>query len=358
MSRFLKEQLKNLEPYVPGEQPNHSGLIKLNTNESPFPPAPGVLSVLNREEGEKLRLYSDPAATELRRAAADFYGIPESRIIAGNGSDELLAFLFMAYGKRIYYPSISYGFYKIYGEIFAEEALEIPLVDELSIRPEDYHGLPGTIILANPNAPTGRALTREEIKGILRANRDQLVVVDEAYVDFGAESMIPCIEEFDNLLVIQTLSKSRSLAGGRVGVAMGQEELIEDLNRIRFSFNPYNLNRLSILAGAAAFRDREYFEKCCRIIVANREQFVSELKKQGFRILPSKANFVFVKPPGMGGEDYYQALRDRNILVRHFKNPSLSDFVRITIGTWEELDQILIANKEMGLSPVGKGEEA
>ena len=358
MSRFLKEQLKNLEPYIPGEQPKSSGLIKLNTNESPFPPAPGVLALLNREEGEGLRLYSDPGASELRQAAAEFYGIPESRIVAGNGSDELLAFLFMAYGKRIYYPAISYGFYKVYGGLFAEEAHEIPLDEDLRIRPEDYHGLPGTIILANPNAPTGIALTREEIKGILRANRDQLVVIDEAYIDFGGESMVPCIEEFDNLLVIQTLSKSRSLAGARVGLAMGREELMEDLNRIRFSFNPYNLNRLSIRVGAAALRDRHYFEDCCKGIVSNRESFTADLKKQGFRILPSKANFIFASHPAIGGEAYYQELRRRNILVRHFNHPSLKDYVRITIGTREELDEIRRANEEMGLQPARGGEEA
>ncbi len=359
MSRFLRKPWNQLAPYVPGEQPRLPRLIKLNTNESPFPPAPGVREVLSRAESERLRLYPDPEAVELRKAAAEFYGIPESRITVGNGSDELLAFLFMGYGERIFYPAISYGFYAVYGGAFAGEAGEVPLTEDLRIRPEDYCHLPGTVVLANPNAPTGIALSSDDIQTILRADPDRLVVIDEAYVDFGADSMVPFIDAYDNLLVIQTLSKSRSLAGARVGIALGQEPLIEDLDRIRFSFNPYNLSRLSILSAAAAFRDREYFDRCCRSIEENREYFTGRLKEQGFRVLPSKANFVFASPPRGDGKAYAAALRQRNILVRHFADPRLTAYVRITIGYREDLEAILRANEEMGETvgeTVGSGE--
>lgn len=341
MSRFLKESLADMEPYVPGEQPKDRKLIKLNTNESPFPPSPEVHKAISREEIEKLRLYSDPEARELLEAAENFYQVRPGQIMAGNGSDELLAFAFMAYGKKIYYPNVSYGFYKVYGKMYAEKTVEIPLSETLRVRPEDYYGLDGTILLANPNAPTGIALTREEISQILRENRDNLVIIDEAYVDFGGESVVPLLDEFDNLLVLQTLSKSRSLAGARIGLAIGNPELICDLNRIKFSFNPYNLNRLSILAGAAALRDREYFQDCCRKIVNTRENFTRELEEMGFHVLPSKANFVFARPPVLTGLEYYEKLREQDILVRYFDNPLISDYVRISIGTAEEMARII-----------------
>ena len=341
MSRFLKESLFGLEPYTPGEQPKEPGLIKLNTNESPFPPSPKVMEAISREEVEKLKLYSDPEAKELVREAAVHYGVEESQITCGNGSDEILAFCFMAYGKKIYFPGISYGFYKVYGQFFSEEPVPVPLGPGLEVNPKDYRGLDGNVIIANPNAPTGMALSMREIEEICKTNPDNLIIIDEAYIDFGGESVVPLIPQYDNLLVIQTLSKSRSLAGARIGLAIGNEEIIKDLNRIKFSFNPYNLNRLSILAGAAAFRDKDYFESCCEKIIHTRESFVKELVEMGFLVLPSKANFIFVKPPGITGEAYYLKLRENNILVRHFKDPLIRDYVRITIGTEAQMQLVL-----------------
>jgi len=347
MSRFLKESLLRLEPYTPGEQPKNPALIKLNTNESPYPPSPKVVAAISGEEVEKLKLYSDPEAKELIKAAATHYGVRETQIMAGNGSDEILAFCFMAYGQNIHFPAISYGFYKVYGAFFSEEPVIIPLGPGLEVNPKDYWGLSGNAIIANPNAPTGMALGRGELSEICRRNVDNLIIVDEAYIDFGGESMVPLIDQYDNLLVIQTLSKSRSLAGARIGLAIGNEEIIRDLNRIKFSFNPYNVNRLSILAGAAAFSDREYFEECCEKIIRTRGSFVKGLLEMGFQVLPSAANFVFVKPPGIAGEAYYQRLRENNILVRHFKDPLIRDFVRITIGTEEQMESLLECSRRI-----------
>ena len=284
MSRFLRDRFQTLEPYTPGEQPKTLGrLIKLNTNENPYEPAPGAVGVINSDEAKKLRLYSEPAASLLTEAIADFYGIRQEQVIAGNGSDEILAFIFMA----------------------------------------------------------------SQIEDILENNRDNLVVIDEAYVDFGADSAVGLIDRYDNLLVVQTLSKSRSLAGARVGFAMGSEELIEDLNRIKFSFNPYNLNRLSILAGAEAMKDRGYFETTRKKIIDTREHFVEELKGLGFRVLPSKANFVFAASDRMRGERFFNELRKYDIIVRHFKDEKIADYVRITIGTPEEMELLISATRKI-----------
>ena len=340
MSRFLKSNFKGLEPYTPGEQPINSKLIKLNTNESPYPPSPKVIEAINREEVERLKLYSDPEAKVLVEAAADYYNVEKEQIMAGNGSDELLAFSFMAYGEKIYFPSISYGFYKVYGRIFGEKVTMLPLDENLKINVEDYYDLDGTVVIANPNAPTGIALSKDEIEQILIRNRNNLVIIDEAYVDFGAESVVCLVDQYDNLLVIQTLSKSRSLAGARIGVAIGNKEIIKDLKNIKYSFNPYKLNRLSIIAGAAAFKDKDYFERCCDKIKDTRDRFVKDLELAGFEVLPSKANFIFAKPPGMTGEEYFQQLRKKDILVRHFNEPLIKDYVRITIGTEEQMNAI------------------
>lgn len=265
MSRFLNSKFETLKPYTPGEQPKTTGkLIKLNTNENPYDPAPAVLKVINDSEINRLRLYSEPDATLLTEAAAGYYGIKQEQVMAGNGSDEILAFIFMAFqGEtgKIYYPEISYSFYPVYCDIFKAEGIKVPLAEDFSVKPEDYFDADGTIVITNPNAPTGIALSLNQIEEILVHNRENLVVIDEAYVDFGAESAVSLIDKYDNLMVVQTLSKSRSLAGARVGFAIANEDLIADMNRIKFSFNPYNLNRLSILAGAEAMKDREYFEE-------------------------------------------------------------------------------------------------
>ncbi|MBK5247041.1 MAG: histidinol-phosphate transaminase [Peptostreptococcaceae bacterium] len=340
MSRFLKSSFQGIEPYTPGEQPKNSKLIKLNTNESPYPPSPMVIEAIHTEELENLKLYSDPEAKVLVEAAAEYYNVDEDQIMAGNGSDELLAFSFMAYGEKIYFPNVSYGFYKVYGRIFGEKVTMIPLDKGLKIKVKDYYNLDGTVIIANPNAPTGIALTKDEIEQIISCNKNNLVIIDEAYVDFGAESVVCLLGQYDNLLVIQTLSKSRSLAGARIGVAIGNKEVIRDLKNIKYSFNPYNLNRLSMVAGAAAFKDKDYFEKCCDKIKDTRDRLVKDLEFAGFEVLPSKANFIFAKPPGISGEEYFQQLRKNNILVRHFNEPLIKDYVRITIGTDEEMNAI------------------
>ena len=351
MSRFLNEKFQTLEPYTPGEQPKVLGkLIKLNTNENPYEPAPSVVKVINDAEVNRLKLYSEPAASQFTDAVAEYYGIGKDQVIAGNGSDEILAFIFMAFqgrNGRVYYPEISYSFYPVYCDIFKAEGVKVPLADDFSIRPEDYYDADGTMVITNPNAPTGMALTLDQIEAILQHNRNNLVVIDEAYVDFGAQSAVSLIDSYDNLMIVQTLSKSRSLAGARVGFAMGNSELIADMNRIKFSFNPYNLNRLSILAGAEAMKDTAYFEKTRKLIMATREEFVADMKKLGFRVLPSSANFVFASSDRISGEEYFTKLKKYNIIVRHFKDEKIRDFVRITIGTPEEMKALVRATDEI-----------
>lgn len=351
MSRFLNSKYETLEPYTPGEQPKVVGrLIKLNTNENPYPPAPGAVKVINDEELQKLRLYSDPEAAVLVEAIADNFGLAKDQVMVGNGSDEVLAFIFMALqGEtgKIYYPEISYSFYPVYCDVFKADGVKVPLKEDFSVDPEDYYNVDGTIVITNPNAPTGRALDLQQIEGILQNNRDNLVVIDEAYVDFGADSAVELIDKYDNLLVVQTFSKSRSLAGARIGYALGNAEIIADLNRIKFSFNPYNLNRLSILTGAEAMKDRAYFEETCGKIMATREKFVAEMEELGFDVLPSRSNFVFAESDKISGQDYFTALRKYNIIVRHFKAEKIANRVRITIGTPEEMDALIDATKEI-----------
>lgn len=357
MSRFLSKSYQNLVPYTPGEQPQTQRLIKLNTNENPYPPSPNIQKRLNEVEISKLMLYPDPEAMELVEAIADFYQVEKSQVFVGNGSDEILAFLFMAFqneSRKIYYPSISYGFYPVYSDVFQANACPVPLTSDLSIDPEDYKNADGTIIIANPNAPTGKALELSEIERIVKANRDNLVVIDEAYVDFGAKSCVPFTAKYDNLLVVQTLSKSRSLAGSRVGFAIGSREVIADLNTIKFSFNPYNLNRLSILAAAEAIRDREYFDMTRKKVMDTRERFTAEMEKLGFTILPSRANFVFAKSSILTGKDYFNRLRHENIIVRHFNKPLIEDYVRITIGRDEDMDELIRITEKLLQKENGK----
>jgi len=357
MSRFLAEKYKQLKPYTPGEQPKNRDLIKLNTNESPFPPSPKVISeVYNKDNANVLNLYPDPEAKELVKALSEYYGVPESCIFAGNGSDEILAFSFMAFQnkeKKFYFPNISYGFYSVYAEFSGADATQIPLDENFRIKTQNYFNLNGTIVIANPNAPTGISLLRSEIEEILKANQDNLVIVDEAYVDFGAESCIPLVKDHDNLLVVQTMSKSRNLAGARIGFAIASEEITCDLNRMKNSFNSYPLDRLSILAGAAAIKDETYFKTCIEQIKSIREEFTRQIKTLGFIALPSKANFVFVRHKEISGEAYFNRLREKNILVRHFDRELIKDYVRITIGKKEEMETLLSVTREM-LSEGGK----
>lgn len=346
MSSFLSTRLASLDPYIPGEQPRDMQYVKLNTNESPFPPAPGVLDAISREEVSRLNLYSDPTARQLEDAIAAHYGLPARQVIAGNGSDEILAFSFQAFCDAktgVCFPDITYGFYKVYAQLYGIDALQIPLTEDLRVQPQDYWHTGRTIFLANPNAPTGIALPLADVEGIIRKNPDTLVVVDEAYVDFGGESVVPLIEKYDNLLVIMTFSKSRNLAGARVGFALGQPALIDDLRAIKYSFNPYNLNRLSILAGAAAVSDERYFAGCTRTIQETRAWAAAQLAARGFSVTDSRTNFLFAKPGTLSGEAYYTALRARGILVRHFGAARISDYVRITVGTQAQMQALLDA---------------
>lgn len=351
MSRFLNQKYSSIEPYTPGEQPKVNGrLIKLNTNENPYPPAPGVMKVINDKELAKLRLYSDPEAADLVDAIAENFGISKDQVITTNGSDEILAFIFMAFqgaSGKVYYPEISYSFYPVYCDVFGAQGVKIPLQEDFSIRPEDYYDVDGLIVITNPNAPTGMALTLDQIESILVHNINNLIVIDEAYVDFGAESAVKLIDKYDNLLVVQTFSKSRSLAGSRIGYAMGNSEIIADLNAIKFSFNPYNLDRLAILAGTEAMKDKAYFNETCRKIIDTRENFVAKMTEMGFEVLPSKANFVFATSPAISGKEYFTKLREDNIIVRYFDKPKISDYVRITIGTSEEMELLLEKTKEI-----------
>jgi histidinol-phosphate aminotransferase len=347
MSRFFSKSLESLAPYTPGEQPKEAGLIKLNTNENPYGPGPKVVEVLRELSAETLRLYPDPECRELVSAIEAYYGLSAGQVMVGNGSDELLGFAFMAYGDEtgeIVFPETSYGFYPVFGKVFKAAFKTVPLKGDLTIDPVDYYNAKGTVVLANPNAPTGMGLRRGQIRDILDNNQDNLVIIDEAYVDFGGESCVQLIPEYDNLLVIQTFSKSRSLAGARVGFALGNRELIADLNRIKYSFNPYNLDRLAIRIATAAINDKEYFEATRREIIATREWFAAELERRGFVCLPSQANFIFARPTNpMGGKLYFEALRRQSILVRHFDKAGIEDYVRITIGTREEMERLLSA---------------
>ena len=350
MSRFLNRKYETLEPYTPGEQPKVLDLIKLNTNENPYGPSPEVLKVINEEEVGRLQLYSDPEAAELVEAIAENFGVSREQVAVGNGSDEILAFCFMAFqpeNGKVYFPDPSYGFYKVYGDVFKADRHPVPLNGNLEIVPEDYKNLDGTIIIANPNAPTGIALETGVIEEIIKSNPDNLVIIDEAYVDFGAKSCVPFIDKYDNILVIQTFSKSRSLAGSRVGFALGNKELIADINRIKFSFNPYNLDRLAIRAAAAAMRDDSYFQMTRRQIMETREYTVREMEALGFEVLPSKANFIFARNSRIAGKEYFEGLREKNILVRYFGKKPIEDYVRITIGKREDMEALLSATKEL-----------
>ncbi len=345
MSRFLDKKYEGLKPYTPGEQPKKTDdLIKLNTNENPYPPSPKAVKALKAKEASFLALYPDLEAYDLTKAIADYYGTDREMISAGNGSDEILAFIFMAlHGQngRVYYPEISYSFYPVYCDVYGLEGIKIPLGADFKINTDDYIGLDGTIVITNPNAPTGRALALEDIRRILDGNRENLVVIDEAYVDFGAESAVSLTGEYDNLLVVQTMSKSRSLAGARIGYAIGNRDIISDINRIKFSFNPYNMNRLSLAAGAEAMKDTDHFRDTCQKIISTREWFSKRMRELGFNVIPSKANFVFVSHERMPGGEYFAKLRKCNIIVRHFNNEKIKNYVRITIGLDEDMKRLV-----------------
>ena len=342
MSRFFTEKFASLTPYTPGEQPRDMQYVKLNTNESPFPPSPAVAAAVAAECG-KLQLYSDPESTALRIKLAQVYGVKPSQILVSNGSDEVLNFAFMAYGDAVAFPDISYGFYPVFAQLNHIPYTQIPLKEDFSIDPADYMGIGKTVVIANPNAPTGLCLPLEDIESIAKSNPNNVVIIDEAYVDFGGESAIKLVDKYENLLVIQTFSKSRSMAGARLGFCVGNEKLIADLNTIRYSTNPYNVNRMTEFAGVAALEENDYYLSNAKTIMENRQWTKNALEALGFSVLDSKANFLFAKSDRIDGEDLYKKLKAHGVLVRHFNKPRIDAFNRITIGTKKQME-ILIKN--------------
>lgn len=340
MSRFWSDFVHQLDPYVPGEQPKADRLVKLNTNENPYGPSPKALAAMQAVPADSLRLYPDPDATALREAIARFYGIDAHQVFVGNGSDEVLAHVFHGFFKQdkpLLFPDITYSFYKVYCGLYQIDSQTIPLADDFGIDLNAFPVSNGGIIFPNPNAPTGMPLPLTEIEALLQRNTESLVVVDEAYVDFGADTAIALINRYPNLLVTQTLSKSRSLAGMRIGLAVGQAPLIDALERIKNSFNSYPLDKLAIVAGAAAFEDEAWFRDTCQKVIDSREQVREGLSQRGFTVLPSAANFVFARHATRSGADLAAALRKHGVIVRHFSKPErISDFLRITIGTPEQ----------------------
>ena len=343
MSKFFSEKYKNLKAYTPGEQPKDMKYVKLNTNESPFPPPPSVISAV-KIAAKNLQLYSDPECTSLVSAFASLYGVAADQIIMTNGSDEVINFAFMAFSDKKHqfaFPDITYGFYMVFAELNGIPYEEIPVKDDFSVDYRDYLGIGKNIIIANPNAPTGIALSLSEIEKIVSSNSENVVIIDEAYVDFGAESAVSLVNKYDNLLVTGTFSKSRSLAGGRLGFGIASKEIIRDLNTIRYSTNPYNVNRMTMAAGVAAITDNAYFMDNCKLIIKNREWTKEKLSSLGFEITDSKANFVFAKSDLISGEQLYTRLKERGVLVRHFNGERIKDYCRITIGTRSEMERLI-----------------
>ena len=346
MSRFFSEKFASLTPYTPGEQPKDMKYVKLNTNESPFEPSPKVKEVVAEQCG-KLQLYSDPESTALRLKLAEVYGVSSKQVVVTNGSDEVLNFAFMAFADEIVFPDITYGFYPVFAELNHIPYTEIPLKADFSIDPADYIGVNKTIVIANPNAPTGLVMPLADIERIVQSNPDNVVIVDEAYVDFGGESAVKLVDKYENLLVTQTFSKSRSMAGARLGFGIGNEKLIADLNTIRYSTNPYNVNRMTEAAGVAALEENGYYLDNCRTIMDNRAWTTRALEELGFTVLPSLSNFVFAKSSDIGGEELYLELKKRGVLVRHFTKERIKDYNRITIGTMEQMEILVSAIKEI-----------
>ena len=348
MSRFLNAQYQSLEAYTPGEQPRDMQYIKLNTNESPYPPAPSVVEAMTDEQVELLRLYSDPTAKGLKEKLAKLYDVEPENVFVSNGSDEVLNFSFMAFGgKGAVFPDISYGFYEVYGDLYAINYEKVPLKADFSVDYREYCGKGKMVVIANPNAPTGMSIPVSQIEEILKSNPDSVVLVDEAYVDFGGETCLPLIKKYDNLLVTRTFSKSRCLAGGRLGYAFASPTIIADLEKIKFSTNPYNINRLTLLLGEATVDAEAYYQEKCGEIIKTRAWMTKKLRELDFQVLPSCTNFLFAKSDKIGGQKLYEELKKRGILVRHFTNPRICEFNRITIGTPEQMAAFIDTVKEV-----------
>ncbi|OQR33522.1 histidinol-phosphate transaminase [Pseudomonas sp. Bc-h] len=350
MSKFWSPFVRDLVPYVPGEQPKLTKLVKLNTNENPYGPSPKAIEAMRAEVNDNLRLYPDPNSDLLKQAVARYYGVESNRVFLGNGSDEVLAHAYNAFFKHdkpLLFPDISYSFYPVYCGLYGVEYEAVPLDAQFQIRVEDYNRPNGGIIFPNPNAPTGCLMALDAVEQILKANPDSVVIVDEAYIDFGGETAIALVDRYPNLLVTQTLSKSRSLAGLRVGLAVGHPDLIEALERVKNSFNSYPLDRMAIVGAAAAFDDREYFENTCSLVIASREKLVGQLEGKGFDVLPSAANFIFARHPKHDAAGLAAKVREQGVIVRHFKQERIAQFLRITIGTPEQNQALVDALGEL-----------
>lgn len=350
MSKYWTELTKTLDPYVPGEQPKVQDLIKLNTNENPYPPSPKTREALRDYNTDLLRLYPDPNCDTLKHAIAENYHVDHAQVFVGNGSDEVLALAFMTFfkqNKAILFPDISYSFYPVYCKLFEIDYQQPPLDEQFNIKLDDYNIDNGGIIFPNPNAPTGCLLKLDKIRSLLQRNTESVIIVDEAYIDFGGESAITLVDEFPNLLVIQTFSKSRSLAGSRIGYAIGDANLIAGMERVKNSFNSYPLDSYALQAGVAALSDPGYLEQTCDKIIQTREWLANELQQLGFSMLPSAANFIFATHPQHNAAKLHQQLRDRKILVRHFNKPRIDQYLRITIGTQAEVEALIKALKEV-----------
>jgi histidinol-phosphate aminotransferase len=346
MSRFWSPFVSKLVPYVPGEQPKLSRLVKLNTNENPYGPSPRAIEAMRAVLTDDLRLYPDPNGELLKQAVADYYGVRTNQVFLGNGSDEVLAHIFHAlfqHDRPLLFPDISYSFYPVYCGLYGIDYNAVALDEQFQIRVEDYARANGGIIFPNPNAPTGCLLALDAVEQIVKASPDSVVVVDEAYVDFGGETAIALVDRYPNLLVTQTLSKSRSLAGLRVGLAVGHPDLIEALERVKNSFNSYPIDRIAIAGAAAAFDDRDYFEQTCKAVIESREYLVAELSKRGFDVLPSAANFIFARHPQRDAAQVAAHLREQGVIVRHFKQERIAQHLRISIGTPEQNQALLDA---------------
>ena len=349
MSRFFSDKYMDLEAYTPGEQPRDQKYIKLNTNENPYPPLPEVAQAV-KKESEKLELYSDPECSDLRKILAERLDVKEDELLMTNGSDEILNFAFMAFCDRhipAVFADVTYGFYPVFAAVNQVPCEVVPVKEDLSIDPEDYYQKAGTIFIANPNAPTALTLRRTEIEEILKRNPYNVVVVDEAYVDFGAQSCVPMIREYDNLLVTQTFSKSRSMAGARLGMGIGHPDLIRDLNTVKYSTNPYHVNRLTAAAGIACLKKDEYNRKNCETIMDTRERYGRKLRTLGFEMTETRTNFFFARHPAVPGEELYLELKKRGILVRHFNQERIKDYNRITVGTPEQMEKLTEAVQEI-----------
>ncbi len=345
MNPYLSPLAASLVPYVPGEQPKDQSYVKLNTNENPYPPSPRVIAAIRDAANADLRLYPDPTCSGLAEKAADYYGVHPSQIFIGNGSDEILGFAFAAFfspdGPAIRFPDITYSFYKVYSALYRIPYETVPLDEEFRVPLHGFEGESGGIVLPNPNAPTGRYVDTDELAALATRHAGRVVILDEAYIDFGGSSAVRLVNDHPNLLVVHTLSKSRSLAGLRVGVAIGHPDLIDGLNRVKNSFNSYTVDRLALAGATAAFEDTAYFQETTRKVIATRERTVAGLRNLGFRVIDSSANFVFASHPIHRAEPLFLELKRRGVLVRYFKQPRIDNFLRISIGTDEEMDLFL-----------------